>query len=441
MCSYLGLASEKVINIDGAIQRGQEQKSNKSSILKRLDIEGVQYVLMPTGDLPHKNAIRAVEAFADVTSILSRKVKLVATSFYGTSERKELSLLTSDIIFTGNIDESDMTILYKNCRAVLMPSLYEGLGIPVLEGIMYDKPVACADISVFREFPHYKDALYLFDPYKIESIYNSLYRALAEANFLKKKEYYQTILDKYNWQRSAKLFANALNELSVNSSASGLHNSKVIAVVCPDPRTDERVGQAAQKLWGYAKQKGIEVVYFIDSGGISQDEPAVYPDYIRQVARCYDIDDFYKIEHTENFQSILYFLSDQPRYSKVFLAALTIPGIAYINTLNYRYTFDYLAVHGLISQPQYISEQFIEDNIDKEVCNALSIIVNSKAIVAEAPQARGIELAIKLTESDAPFIVSKFDEYITNQTSISEQQYQYAQLLEFIEQPKNGTIK
>ena len=43
------------------------------------------------------------------------------------------SRFKEDIILTGFISESEKIALYKNCTAFLFPSLYEGLGIVVIE--------------------------------------------------------------------------------------------------------------------------------------------------------------------------------------------------------------------------------------------------------------------------------------------------------------------
>lgn len=48
-----------------------------------------------------------------------------------------------DIIFLGYVDESTRDWLYKNARAFIYPSTYEGFGLPVLEAMIHGCPVIC----------------------------------------------------------------------------------------------------------------------------------------------------------------------------------------------------------------------------------------------------------------------------------------------------------
>ena len=54
----------------------------------------------------------------------------------------------------------------RNCTALFYPSLFEGFGIPILEGISMQKPVFCSDLPVFREIVG--DAVNYFDPNRID---------------------------------------------------------------------------------------------------------------------------------------------------------------------------------------------------------------------------------------------------------------------------------
>jgi alpha-1,3-rhamnosyl/mannosyltransferase len=53
-------------------------------------------------------------------------------------------------------------------NALVFPSIYEGFGIPVLEAMASNIPVALSDIPVFREITEGKGAY--FDPYDSEAM-------------------------------------------------------------------------------------------------------------------------------------------------------------------------------------------------------------------------------------------------------------------------------
>ena len=51
----------------------------------------------------------------------------------------------------GFVGEDDLASLYRSARAVVMPSLYEGFGLPVLEAMRLGAPVICARTSSLPE--------------------------------------------------------------------------------------------------------------------------------------------------------------------------------------------------------------------------------------------------------------------------------------------------
>ena len=52
---------------------------------------------------------------------------------------------------TGFVSESDLASLYRSARALIVPSLYEGFGLPVLEAMHLGAPVICARTSSLPE--------------------------------------------------------------------------------------------------------------------------------------------------------------------------------------------------------------------------------------------------------------------------------------------------
>jgi glycosyltransferase involved in cell wall biosynthesis len=436
--SRLGLSKDRVVVIDGAAEniKNDSEANQTSDISEKFNLSKQKYILMPSGGYPHKNALRAVEAFANIVEDTAQGIKLVATSFYDDDERRELELLCKDIIFTGNISSADLVELYRGCQALLMPSLYEGLGIPVLEGVLYDKPVVCSDISVFREIPHFNEAFYVFDPYDIDSIYDCLLEALAKVDFETKKKYYDSIIKKYNWERTVEVFGKILREVKPRRK---IQQTK-IAVICPDPRLENKVGHIAQELWGYSKEQNIEIVYFIDSGGASPGSSNYNADYIRYIATNYDIKDFYDVHNIEKFDRVLYLITDEARFSNSLLAALTVPGFVYICCNDYRQSIERLGNENLISTSQFESEKFIINSLDDNTCNAISLIGGAKGLIIEEESLKAVKNAIKLTSQNGPVVtVSLLKDNST--TEINHKQTDFDTILKLLEHVENRNIK
>lgn len=53
--------------------------------------------------------------------------------------------------FTGRVSDSELRDLYRRCRLLVQPSLYEGFGMPPLEALSQGTNVVLSDIPVFQE--------------------------------------------------------------------------------------------------------------------------------------------------------------------------------------------------------------------------------------------------------------------------------------------------
>ena len=104
----------------------------------------------------------------------------------------------SNVVYTGYVSEEELTVLYRNAKGLIMPSLCEGFGLPPLEAISLGcRFVAVSDIPVFREI--YRN-VHFFDPTKPETFDFNRFEAISvtEADI----EYYR---ETYSFERSAAL--------------------------------------------------------------------------------------------------------------------------------------------------------------------------------------------------------------------------------------------
>ena len=107
-----------------------------------------------------KNIEGLIEAFAQLKRHPASRIPvLVVLCHLHAARRLELEALArqhglkpgQDVIFTGQVDDEDMMAYYRRSFAVVFPSLYEGLGLPVLEAYFFDTPVIAGDNSSLRE--------------------------------------------------------------------------------------------------------------------------------------------------------------------------------------------------------------------------------------------------------------------------------------------------
>jgi glycosyltransferase involved in cell wall biosynthesis len=66
------------------------------------------------------------------------------------------------VIMTGYVSDEEMIWLYRNCRMNLYPSLFEGFGLPVLEGMQFGAATMCSNTTSMPEVAG--DAAILISP-------------------------------------------------------------------------------------------------------------------------------------------------------------------------------------------------------------------------------------------------------------------------------------
>jgi len=146
-----------------------------------------EYVVYTGGFDPRKNMDRALEAFAVLQKKYVADPRIQATelclvcSLDKVAEsrmlrRAERLGLSGKVRLTGFVSEAALLALYQKARCLFFPSLYEGFGLPVLEGLACGLPVASSNTSSLPEVGG--DLAVYFDPYNIDEMADGLYQAL-----------------------------------------------------------------------------------------------------------------------------------------------------------------------------------------------------------------------------------------------------------------------
>ncbi len=118
--------------------------------------------------------------------------------------------LTNKFIFTGYIDNQTKWRLYKNCCAVLYPSVYEGFGYPILEAYYFNKPIITTRCGSIPELAG-ETSLYIeFDkPEQLSIIIQKFIENQITINYTEIKSQ----LSKFNWRLSISKFLEIYNKL------------------------------------------------------------------------------------------------------------------------------------------------------------------------------------------------------------------------------------
>lgn len=121
---------------------------------------------------PRKNQRRLVEAYARYLSAGGSATPLVLAGGRGwlmEDFQKDLNELgvADRVLMTGYVSDDELVWLYRNCYANLYPSLFEGFGLPVLEGMQFGAPTIASRSTSIPEVAG--DAAILLDPQDIEA--------------------------------------------------------------------------------------------------------------------------------------------------------------------------------------------------------------------------------------------------------------------------------
>jgi glycosyltransferase involved in cell wall biosynthesis len=129
-------------------------------------------VLLFIGSLPNKNLNRVIEALKGL------KCTLNIIGYVDEHQLLRMQAYNIKYILERNLSNEEMAARYENADIILFPSLYEGFGLPVIEGFKAGRAVLTSEISPLKELSD--GAAWLVDPFSVESIRNVLDRIISD---------------------------------------------------------------------------------------------------------------------------------------------------------------------------------------------------------------------------------------------------------------------
>ncbi|GIG39602.1 glycosyltransferase family 4 protein [Cellulomonas phragmiteti] len=128
-----------------------------------------EYVLFVGTLEPRKNLARLLAAHRALRADVPGTPTLVLAGQAGSDAAAGAG---ADVVRTGWLEDAELRALVAGARAVLLPSLDEGFGLPVLEAFAAGRPVLAGDVPALREVggPH---ATYA-DPYDVTALAGAL---------------------------------------------------------------------------------------------------------------------------------------------------------------------------------------------------------------------------------------------------------------------------
>jgi glycosyltransferase involved in cell wall biosynthesis len=190
LISRLNIEARKIV----VIRRGSEFASAPTTdaqcaaIVRAAGIDP-GFAFYPAMGFPHKNHVTLFRALGHLRAKKGLNIRLVMTGrsyapFAAALERSiKDSGVADQICVLGPVPETTLTALYRMAHAVVFPSLFEGLGLPLLEALKNRTPVLAANATCIPEV--IGRAGVLFDPLDHVALAEVIERAWRDPEWLK----------------------------------------------------------------------------------------------------------------------------------------------------------------------------------------------------------------------------------------------------------------
>ncbi len=179
-----------------------------------------RYILAVGTLQPRKNFTRLIEAFS---TLADKEISLVIVGKKGWLYEEILAApktwnVEDRVRFLDYVSDDELPALYEKSECFVLPSLYEGFGLPVLEAMAHGVPVVVSKTSSLPEIAG--EAGIYVDPEDVRSIASGLMTALAERGADRKKRI--TLGKKrahgFTWENAARQVMSVLSEVGTKGS-------------------------------------------------------------------------------------------------------------------------------------------------------------------------------------------------------------------------------
>ncbi len=181
LVSFYGVSPDKITVIHHGVDSNRYSPVSDitdDAILERYGISQ-PYILFVSTVQPRKNVERLVEAFEMLDDQPDLMLVIAGRSGWLSEPieaRIESSPLRNRIVRTGYLPDDDLPALYRKAAAFVLPSLFEGFGMGVVEAMSSGTPVVVSNLPSLAEVAG--EAGVLVDPVSVQSIAGGIREAL-----------------------------------------------------------------------------------------------------------------------------------------------------------------------------------------------------------------------------------------------------------------------
>lgn len=347
----LGLDPQRIVTIHGGIGpqfRPADDRQGVRAALRAKYRLRERFILYTGGDDHRKNIGGAIRGYAELPGVMRAQTQLVIVCSMDASRRemyldigRRAGLADGDVVITGFVPEADLVAFYQSCDLFLFPSLYEGLGLPVLEAMACGAPTIGGNNSSIRELIGRPDAM--FDAASGASIASAIAGVLADDGFAEAlREHGRQRGPMFTWARSAGLAVEAMGEAVARNEQAGQRSAlngwvprKRLAVLTPLPPCKSGIADYNARFLPFlARHFDIDLV--VDDYDVS--EPSITAAFPVLQAR-----DFAKVAHL--FDAILYEFGNSEFHRYMLPLLARFPGVVGLHDAYLSGLYGYLDFH------------------------------------------------------------------------------------------------
>lgn len=407
----LGIAPERITTIHGGVGNQFQADADvgnaviANQLRERYGISG-RYVLYTGGDDYRKNIEGALRGFAQLRGEIRQALQFVVVCSMDDGRKdmyraigRQVGLSADEMVFTGYVPEPDLVTLYQRCALFIFPSLYEGLGLPVLEAMQCGAPVIGSNTSSIAELIALPEAT--FNPADPADIGRCLHLVLTDDHFASslRRHGVKRSAD-FSWERSARLAVDALTDCSDQLNRAGTHVAisgwlprRRLAMFTPLPPCRSGIADYNAQFLPFLARH-FEIDLYVD-GYVVQDEA------ISATYRIFDAKDFPSV--AEAYDVVLYEFGNSEFHEHMLALSKRFPGVvglhdAYLSGLmGYldfhkgevgRFQAEMLPAHGPLARHFYAPVQACKDANTACIVNLpciKSVLDSAIGIISHSP--------------------------------------------------------
>lgn len=182
----LAMPPDKVFAVSNCVHSrlAMPSQQEREEVLAKFGLQGKKYCIFPANLWPHKNHKMLLVAFnMFIRRNASYDLHLILTGATIESDTiikdaMEQMKLDDKVHFLGYLREDELAAIWSGSYALIFPSLFEGFGIPLVEAMMFRKPILASTATSIPEVSG--DAALYFDPRRPDEIVDCLAKIMED---------------------------------------------------------------------------------------------------------------------------------------------------------------------------------------------------------------------------------------------------------------------